>query len=438
MAPCVDRAFVAVLDGVGCGQDDLILHEEYRRDCGAHSLRSASEVSPLTVTCLQEMGLGFVPGADRISFASHVTRDRIRGVAGALRPTHAGGGSPEGHQALMGFNMQESQLFFHRSGIPQPVIDGIARVASELLERTVTIVRYPDGDAINGTAFIKHPSVGVPIYESVHVSGNPLVIGVYTSSDSVIQIAFHVDQMSKEESRQLAAAVRNRVLVGPFARVGRVIMRPFTGEPGAFERVGQDRIDNALDPDGPTLVSDFAHAGIPVRALGKAPEMFNEVGFSHDRWLKMNSDAERFDQLLMWANDPSLRGLFFANFKNTDEVSGHGRDASLYARHLELASQALGRVRASMRPGDLLVVTADHGNDPAHLIDAVDGTCHSDHTRENVPVFVYPYGADRLVEIGIRETFADLGATLAEGFDLRCYSGGGTSFFGKVMDAMSR
>lgn len=440
MAPRIDRAFVAVLDGVGCGQDDLTLSDEYLRDLGANSILSASKATALEVRCLREMGLGFVPGVEEVRLRFAYDLQKVCGVAGAMRPAHAGNGSPEGHQALMGFDMKEPQLFFHRSGIPQPLIDCVAREASQLLGREVAIARYPEGDAVSGTTFIDHPSVGLPIYESAHSSEGPLVLGVYTSSDSVLQIAFHADQMDKETSRRLAALVRENVLVGPYARVGRVIMRPFQGEPGAFKRIDKDRIDNALDPDGPTLISDLNDAGVPVRGLGKASEMFNEVGFSSGSSLKMSSDDDRFAHLLALTCDPSIfgHGLVLANFKNTDEISGHRRDPALYARHLERASMALGRVRDAMRPRDLLVVTADHGNDPGHKVDSVDGGSHTDHTREKVPVLVYPHGASRLVEIGIRGTFNDLAATLAEGLDLKNYSGDGMSFFDRVMDVTSR
>jgi phosphopentomutase len=225
---------------------------------------------------------------------------------------------------------------------------------------------------------------------------------VYTSADSVFQIAAHQDVVPLSELYR-ACEIAYR-LVGEGLGVGRVIARPFVGASGAFKRTANRR-DYALPPSGETLMDRVKAASLPVVAIGKIEDLFAGRGMTHA--IHTVSDEDGMDQVE--AQMQSLdRGLMFANLVDFDTQYGHRNDVEGYARNLERFDARLAKVLPQLRETDLLVVTADHGNDPT--------TASTDHAREYVPLLATGPCVRRGADLGTRATFADLGQTLAEVF----------------------
>lgn len=430
-----ERVALVVLDGVGCGEAEDA-KAEFAHDVGANSLVHASNVEPLDARTLLEMGLAQIPGLEDLSVTRHAERECMRGAFGALKPTFAGNGSPEGHHALMGLRVTDPFIYFTDTGIPPDVIRDIAEVATEVIGRPVKVVQYPGGnDNISGTDFIEHPAVGNRIYASRNPDG-PAVIGVYTSSDSLVQIAMHQDVTPQSVIKAVGRAVRDRVLVGQYARVSRAIMRPFAGKPGSFRRIDADRVDFSLNPDGLTLIDHLAAARVPIAGLGKAGEMFNDQGFPAGSVRKMENDMARLNAVLHWMRDPAAGGLLLANLKYTDEKYGHRRLPREYILHIIAVAEILKAVRDTMTKRDLLIVTSDHGNDPTHRVCTDNpNRKHTNHTRENVPVLAFTPRLQGLVELGVRETYADVAVTIGENFGVAGKLHEGTSFLRQLLAA---
>ena len=240
---------------------------------------------------------------------------------------------------------------------------------------------------------------------------------VYTSADSVFQIAAHEEVVPLPELYR-ACEIAYR-LVGEGLGVGRVIARPFVGAPGAFKRTANRR-DYALPPSGETLMDRVKAAALPVVAIGKIEDLFAGRGMTHA--IHTVSDEDGMDQVE--AQMQSLdRGFIFANLVDFDTQYGHRNDVEGYARNLERFDARLARMLPQLREADLLVVTADHGNDPT--------TASTDHAREYVPLLVAGARVRRGADLGTRRTFADLGQTLAEVFGVGRLANG-TSFLPEI------
>ena len=233
-----------------------------------------------------------------------------------------------------------------------------------------------------------------------HVAtGRPIV---YTSADSVFQIAAHEDVIPLAEQYRICEIAFEMVCRG--MGVGRVIARPFVGLPGAFTRTA-NRHDYALEPFGDTLLDLLSRAGLPVVGIGKTSDLFAGRGIL--RRVPTSSDQKGVDAVLQAMAD-TTSGLVFANLVDFDTLYGHRNDVSGYAANLERFDAELGRVLDRLREDDLLVITADHGNDPT--------TPSTDHSREYVPLLVSGPRVRNGVDLGTRRTFADLGQTVAETF----------------------
>jgi phosphopentomutase len=230
-------------------------------------------------------------------------------------------------------------------------------------------------------------------------TGRPIV---YTSADSVLQIAAHEAIVPLEELYRICTIAFELVARG--LGVGRVIARPFTGTPGRFSRTA-NRHDFALEPAGETLLDRLSAAGIPVMAIGKIRDLFAGRGIGAHA--PTTSDADGLDRLEA-AMAGTGSGLIMVNLVDFDTVFGHRNDAAGYAANLERFDERLGRLLPALQGGDLLVVTADHGNDPT--------TPSTDHSREYVPILLAGPGVRAGTDIGTRATFADLGQTLADNF----------------------
>jgi phosphopentomutase len=245
-------------------------------------------------------------------------------------------------------------------------------------------------------------------------TGSPIV---YTSADSVFQIAAHEAVVPVPELYRMCEAAFD--LVSRRHGVGRVIARPFVGRPGAFQRTA-NRHDYALEPFGETLLDRLTARGWPVVSIGKIRDLFAGRGVT--RATATRSDDHGMDVIeAEIARDG--RGLVFANLVDFDAVYGHRNDAPGYAANLERFDARLSRLLPRLRQTDLLVITADHGNDPT--------TPSTDHSREHVPLFFLGPGIPPGTDLGRRDTFADLGQTLAELFDIGPLAHG-TSFLSRL------
>src|SRR3989338_4687540 len=294
MTKYFDRVAVAVMDGVGCGTPDDV-KEKYQEDEGANSLGNASSVTPINAPGLQKMGLEFIPGFQGLKAANPISHDQVRGAYGALTPTFAGKGSPEGHQALMGLVNQIPYLTFDKDGFPDCVVREVEEAAAKVIGRAVKIVRYPETDDVNGVKFINTSGIGDVHLASKDQGTGELLLPIYASSESLIQIAIHQGVLPQEVIEDVGKAVR--AAISP--QILRVIMRPFIGDrPGSFTRVEEDRRDYGLDPSGPTVLDHLAEQNIPVYGIGKTPDMFNQRGFSPTRIEKGHDDRERIQSLI--------------------------------------------------------------------------------------------------------------------------------------------
>ncbi len=339
------RAFVVVLDA--CGAGALPDAAEYG-DAGADTLAHVAEaVGGLELPALERLGLG------RIRPIAGVAPAPAPALHGRLAPLGPGKDSATGHWELMGA-VPAAPLPTYPDGFPPEVIATLERVSGR---------RFCLNRPSNGLAAIED-------YGEHHVESGELIL--YTSVDSVLQIAAHEDVIAEHELHVLCAAVRD-AMTGEHA-VGRVIARPFRGPPHAFERT-PGRKDFALAPPGPTYMEALQAAGMPVHAVGKVHDLF--AGRGIDVAHPASSNAEGLDALGRLVGELDT-GLALANLVDTDQVYGHRKDVAGFARALEEIDAAVATWLERLGPQDLLVLTADHGCDPL--------AGHSDHTREYAPL----------------------------------------------------
>src|SRR5699024_8166244 len=251
------------------------------------------------------------------------------------------------------------------------------------------------------------PASGTVIIEELgeeHIQTGALI--VYTSADSVLQIAAHEDIVPIEEQYRICEIARELTLDEKYM-VGRVIARPFVGKPGAFKRTS-NRHDYALKPFGRTVMNELKDSNYDVIALGKISDIYDGEGVTEAIRTDDNEDGMT---KLITSMDKVFKGLNFLNLVDFDAKYGHRRDPKGYGTALESFDAKLPEVLSRLKDDDLLIITADHGNDPIH-----HGT---DHTREYVPLLIYHTQMKGGQELPIRQTFADVGATIAENFQIK-------------------
>ncbi|MDA8168649.1 MAG: phosphopentomutase [Nitrospiraceae bacterium] len=367
-----------VLDGVGAGEaPDSAAYGDAGSDTLGHVARA---VGGLRLPTLQRLGLGNI--------------EEIKGVErnpaplaswGRMRELSAGKDTITGHWEMMGVvNGRPFPTYPH--GFPPEVISAFeARIGRKVLGN-----RPASGTEIIKELGGKHLETGSPI--------------VYTSADSVFQIAAHVDVIAVEELYSMCAAARE-MLVHP-NNVCRVIARPFKGMNGQFSRISEKRRDFALEPPGETAVDALAGKGIPVISAGKVGEMFSMRGFREK--VKFGNNLEGAEKLKSYLSGKE-DAFIFANLNDFDTLYGHRRDPAGYARSLEEFDSALAEMLPLLGDDDSLFITADHGCDPA-----MPGT---DHTRELVPLLFYRRGEPGR-DLGMRDGFMDIGAAVARLFGL--------------------
>jgi phosphopentomutase len=366
------RAALIVLDGVGCGAAPDAA--EYG-DSGSDTLGNvARAVGGLSLPRLEALGLG---GASDIPGVAVVAAPR--GAWGRMRPRSAGKDSTTGHWELCGLVLEQPFPTFP-AGFPAAVVGEFAHRTG----RAVLGNRAASGTAILEELGDEHRRTGSWI--------------VYTSADSVFQVAAHEETVPLEELYR-ACEIARALLAGPHA-VSRVIARPFTGGPGAWRR-SAGRRDWSVPPPGPTLLDRLAEAGVPRVGVGKVDDLFAGRAIT-SRHTATNDEAYA---LIEEALASMEAGLLLANVVEFDQSWGHRNDVAGFHGGLRALDARVDRLLAPVRPGDLVIITADHGNDPT--------TPSTDHSREEVPLLVV--GPDvRPVPLGCRATFADAGQTIAE------------------------
>ena len=363
------RALLLILDSVGCGHaPDAAAYG----DAGADTLGHILAAQPtLALPTLFSLGLGKILG---------LPAPAPRASHGRMRPRSAGKDTTTGHWEIAGVILD--QPFATYANFPAELITAIEREA-----RVTFLGNYPQsGTTILAELGAEHLRTGHPI--------------LYTSADSVLQIAAHESLIPLPRLYEICTIARRHA---DAFRIGRVIARPFTGQPGACTRTAGRHDFSAIPPR--TILNALADASLPVHGVGKISDIFAASGLTHSTPTTSNAAGMAVLDTL-WAEKTD--GLIFANLVDFDMHFGHRRDVPGYARALAEFDTWLATFLPKVAPDDLLIITADHGNDPT-----APGT---DHTREEVPLLVHH--ADRAADLGTRATFADVAASLGAFFGL--------------------
>jgi phosphopentomutase len=389
--PLFDRAIVIVLDSVGIG---ALPDAASYGDEGSNTVGNVARVVRLQIPALRALGLPrLVLLRDVEPIADPVA------AYGRMAEASPGKDSVTGHWEIMGVVLDRPFPTFPRGFPPDLIADFERRIGRRTLGNKVA-----SGTAIIDELGAEHLRTGAPI--------------VYTSADSVFQIAAHEEIVPVPELYRICQIAYELAARG--LGIGRVIARPFVGPAGRFTRTANRR-DFALPPSGDTLLDRLTAAGTSVTAIGKIEDLFAGRGIT--RAVHTASDDEGMDAVEQAMGD-TPRGLIFANLVDFDTVYGHRNDPAGYAANLERFDARLSELLSRLGPRDLLVVTADHGNDPT--------TPSTDHSREYVPLFLVGAGVRAGTDLGTRATFADLGQTLAELLGVAPLAHG-TSFLGDIM-----
>ncbi len=377
------------MDSVGIGElpDAAAYGDE-----GSNTVGNIAREVKLRIPTLRSFGMS------RLVTLDDLDAPATAAAFGRMAEKSPGKDSVTGHWEMAGLVL-DRPFPVYADGFPPDVIAAFeARIGRKSLAN-----KAASGTAIIAELGAEHVATGRPI--------------VYTSADSVFQIAAHEDVVPIPQLYEWCEAAYE--LVGRGLGVGRVIARPFTGRPGAWKRTAHRR-DFALEPHAPTLLDELQAAAVPVIAIGKIEDLFAGRGMT--RTVHTASDDEGMDAIEL-ALGTLDRGLVFANLVDFDTLYGHRNDVAGYAANLERFDARLTKLLPLLGHEDLLIVTADHGNDPT--------TPGTDHAREYVPVFAWGERVRRGVDLGTRETFADLGQTVADVFRVGPLAHG-TSFLKEI------
>ena len=371
------RVFLIVLDSYGIGE--LPDASEFG-DVGCNTLRSISKSKEYDTPLMGRMGLFHIDGIDYIE-----KNDAPIAAYGRLAEASKGKDTTIGHWEIAGL-ISESPLPTYPEGFPQEVIEEFCRLTG----RGVLCNR-----PYSGTEVIKD-------YGEEHIKTGKLI--VYTSADSVFQIAAHEDIVPVEQLYQYCEMARD-LLQGKHG-VGRVIARPFVGEVGKFIRTSR-RHDYSLLPPKTTMLDVLQEAGYATRGVGKIYDIFAGKGISDTVRIQNNVDGMEKTMAIM---DEDFKGLCFVNLVDFDMVYGHRNDIDGYAAAATTFDKQLASMVAKMKDTDILMITADHGCDP--------GFPGTDHSREYVPFLVYGKDVKSGVNLGTRDSFADIAATIQDIFEV--------------------
>ena len=388
------RIITIVTDSVGIGHSP---EAERFGDMGANTLGHIEEaVGPLQIPNLRKLGIGKI---------ADITpqQDTVVGAFGRMHEQSTGKDTTSGHWEMMGHPVKVPFPTFY-DGFPKDLMDTFTKE---------TGYEFLGNEAASGTEIIER------LGEEHMRTGKPIV---YTSADSVFQIAAHESIIPLEDLYKMCQITRDRVCIGEYY-VGRIIARPFVGEPGHFVRTS-NRHDYSRLPEGRFVLQALQDAKVPTIGVGKIGDIYAHIGLDHSYPTKSNSHGMNLVAALLGhstngthrmhsASDTMLEGTFthgymMVNLVEFDSLYGHRRDVQGYGRELEMFDYQLGGLLELLSEDDLLLITADHGNDPTWK-----GT---DHTRELVPLLAYSPAFTGPIDLGDRRSFADIGQTILENF----------------------
>lgn len=377
------RIFVIVADSVGCGEAP----ESYKYgDKGVNTLKHLSySKKDFSIPTLQKLGLGNITDINNTP-----KTDKPLASFGKMHELSVGKDTLTGHWEIMGLEVTKKFPSFTDNGFPKELID--------LLEKE-TGHKFIGNYAASGTEIIK-------ILGEEHLKTKDIII--YTSADSVLQLAANEEVISLDELYRVCSIARKITLDNPEWMVGRIIARPFIGtNKDNFKRT-TNRHDYAVKPFGETVLNQLKDNGYDVISVGKIKDIFDGEGITEAYKIKSNHDGMNITTSILKEKD--FTGLCFVNLVDFDALFGHRRDAIGYANSVEEFDKDINEFIKYLKDDDLLIITADHGNDPIHT-----GT---DHTREYVPVLVYNKNL-KGIDLGTRDTFGDIGKTVSDNFNLK-------------------
>lgn len=386
------RIIILVMDSVGIGHapDAAKFNDE-----GANTLGHIEATAGL-IHCPTLRSLGLANIAD-----IKTDETPVMGAYGKMEEVSTGKDTTSGHWEMMGHPVTVPFPTFY-DGFPKELMDTFTKE---------TGYGYLGNEVASGTEIIER--LGVEHMKT----GKPIV---YTSADSVFQIAAHEDVIPLEDLYRMCEITRNKVCVGDYY-VGRIIARPFIGKPGHFVRTS-NRHDYSRMPEHRMVQQELQAAQIPTVAVGKIGDIYAHVGWDESYPTKSNAHGMNVVPYLLGSSFES--GLMMVNLVEFDSLYGHRRNVEGYKRAIEDFDYQLSGLLPLLKDDDLLIITADHGNDP---------TWHgTDHTREHVPLLAYSPSMKGAIDLGLRQSFGDIGQTVLANFGLSPYAVG-TSFLKDIM-----
>lgn len=384
-----ERIAVIVLDSVGIGE---LPDAAQFGDAGSHTLGHIAREYEMKLPHLRSLGLDRIAPIDQWQ---PDTRVNANAYYGKMAEVSAGKDTMTGHWELMGLRIDKPFQTF-----PEGFPDELIQLFESRTGRKVLGNKPASGTEILDELGEEQMKTGAWI--------------VYTSADSVLQIAAHEEIIPLDELYKACEIARELTMEERFF-VGRVIARPYVGQPGSFTRT-PNRHDYAVKPPQPTVLNALQEAGLETISVGKINDIFDSEGINQSNPTKSNADGiQKTIDLL----GTEFKGLLFTNLVDFDSLYGHRRDPIGYGKALEQFDEAVPALLERIGENDLLMITADHGNDPTH-----PGT---DHTREYVPILVYSPRFNSPAKLATRTTFADVGATIADNFKVTAPPNG-TSF----------
>ena len=369
------RIFLIVLDSVGIGGS---FDAEKFGDYGVNTLLHTLEETKGSLPNLEKMGLLNLINQEEKESDSYYTK------ASSLS---LGKDTLTGHLELMGVKTEKPLKTFTETGFPKELIDELESKTGRKVIGNVSA---------SGTEIIK--DLG-----DLHIKTGNII--VYTSADSVLQIAAHEEVIPLDELYRICEIARNITLKEEW-KVGRIIARPFIGEPGNFKRTS-NRHDYALNPPEKTILDSLKENNLDVIAIGKISDIFNNQGITKS--IKTKDDTDGIEKIKEVIKE-DFTGLCFANLNDFDSKYGHRRDPIGYMKALKEVDDNINEIKSMLKSDDLLIITADHGNDPTYK-----GT---DHTREMTPVLIYNKNFKNPTRLSDLETFASIGSTIADNFNV--------------------
>lgn len=390
-----NRIFTIVIDSVGCGE---LPDASKFGDKNVNTIKHISEsVDNFSLPNMKKLGYGNITDIKGVEKVNNPI-----GSYGKMNEVSNGKDTMTGHWEIMGLNIQKPFITFTETGFPKELIDELEKKS---------------GRKVIGN----YSSSGTEILDELgeeHMREGSII--VYTSADSVLQIAAHEEIISVKELYKICEIAREITMKDEW-KVGRIIARPFIGpKKGEFKRT-PNRHDYALKPYGKTVLDSLKENKLDMISVGKISDIFDGEGVTEAFKSKSNEDGMNIT--IDIAKNNNFKGLCFVNLVDFDALYGHRRNPEGYAKCLEEFDKQLGELMGVVKKDDLIIITADHGNDPT--------APGSDHTREYVPLLTYTKNNEKGIDLGIRKTFADLGTTIADNFEVE-KTNLGESFLNKL------